>query len=113
MTIFDTTVGGRTVEAVAEAGKDGYLYILNAKTGEPLFGPVAVVKEKHSPPTRKGALECPGPVGAVGFSPLSFDPETASVYIGALEVCEFVTSPSSCCPPFQAWRSFAGARAFV
>ena len=49
VTIFNTNVGGKTVEAVAEAGKDGYLYILNAKTGGPLFAPVAVVKEEHSP----------------------------------------------------------------
>ena len=54
VTIFNTTVNGKTVEAVAEAGKDGYLYILNAKTGKPLFAPVAVVKEEHSPPTRQG-----------------------------------------------------------
>ena len=91
VTLFNTTVNGKTVEAVAEAGKDGYLYILNAKTGKPLFAPVALVKQEHATPTRKGTVECPGPVGAVGFSPMSFDPETGSVYIGALEVCELVT----------------------
>ena len=89
--IFNTSVNGKTVEAVAEAGKDGYVYILDAKTGKPLFAPVAVVKEERSPPARNGAIECPGPIGAVGFSPLGFDPQTASLYVGALEACEFVT----------------------
>ena len=42
-------------------------------------------------PRARARVECPGPVGAVGFSPMSFDPETGSVYIGALEVCELVT----------------------
>ena len=108
VTIFDTEVNGQTVEAVAEAGKDGYLYTLNAKTGTSLFAPVAVVKEGHSPPTSKGTVECPGPVGGVGFSPLSFDPETASVYVGAIELCELVTIPG--CRGVSGEKEFCGVQ---
>jgi PQQ-dependent dehydrogenase (methanol/ethanol family) len=111
VTIFNTNVGGKTVEAVAEAGKDGYLYILNAKTGKPLFAPVAVVKQEHTTPTRKGTVECPGPVGAVGFSPLSFDPETASVYAGALELCELVTVTNCHITSLRGEKEFCGTQA--
>ena len=108
VTIFNTIVNGKTVEAVAEAGKDGYLYILNAKTGETLFPPVALVKQEHSTPTRKGTVECPGPIGAVGFSPLSFDPETGNLYVGALEVCELVTVTNCALHGLRGEEEFCG-----
>ena len=36
LVVFDMQVGGRRVKAVAEASKNGYLYILNRETGEPV-----------------------------------------------------------------------------
>jgi quinohemoprotein ethanol dehydrogenase len=35
-TLFDMQVGGRTVRALAQASKNGYLYILNRETGQPV-----------------------------------------------------------------------------
>lgn len=35
-TLFDIRVGGRTVKAVAAANKNGYIYILNRETGQPI-----------------------------------------------------------------------------
>jgi alcohol dehydrogenase (cytochrome c) len=34
--LCDTKVGGQTVKAIAEANKDGYVYIVNRETGQPI-----------------------------------------------------------------------------
>jgi alcohol dehydrogenase (cytochrome c) len=89
--LFDTKVKGRTVRAVAEAGKSGYLFILNAATGADLFPRVAFVKEGHTPPTAKGTLECPGAVGGSQYAPLAFDPEAGAVYVSGINLCQILT----------------------
>ncbi|MEI7993207.1 MAG: hypothetical protein WCH93_12380, partial [Actinomycetota bacterium] len=61
--LFNAEIEGRRRRGVAEAGKNGLLFLLDAKTGKNLFPSVAFVKRDHSPPTRKGTLECPGAVG--------------------------------------------------
>lgn len=37
-TLYDAKVGGKTVRALSETGKVGYMYILNRDTGKPVFG---------------------------------------------------------------------------
>jgi glucose dehydrogenase len=86
--IFDTRVGGNPVHAVAEAGKSGYVYTLNAATGKPLFAPVAYVKEGHKPPTTKGTFVCPGSVGGSPYSPLAFDPQVGAAYVAGINLCQ-------------------------
>jgi len=44
-TLFDVTVRGRLVPALAQVGKSGFMYILNRVTGEPVFG----IEEKPAP----------------------------------------------------------------
>jgi quinoprotein glucose dehydrogenase len=36
--LFDAHVGGRTIPALAETGKPGFMYILDRRTGKPVFG---------------------------------------------------------------------------
>jgi glucose dehydrogenase len=93
--LFDTRVDGRPVRAVAEAGKSGYVYILNAASGKPLFSPVAYVKEGHSPPTKKGTFVCPGSVGGSPYSPLAFDPQTAAAYVTGVNLCQILKVTTS------------------
>src|ERR1700710_3303486 len=58
--LFNAEIEGRRRRGVAEAGKTGLLFLLDAKTGEDLFPPVGFVKRDHKPPTKKGTLECAG-----------------------------------------------------
>jgi len=46
-TLFDVTVGGKTIPAVAEFGKHGLLYIFDRTNGKPVFG----MEERPAPPT--------------------------------------------------------------
>jgi quinoprotein glucose dehydrogenase len=36
--LFDVTIDGKTIPALAETGKPGFMYILNRETGEPIHG---------------------------------------------------------------------------
>jgi PQQ-dependent dehydrogenase (methanol/ethanol family) len=85
--IFDTTVNGKKVHAVGEAGKEGHFYALNAATGKLLFPPVAYVRVNHPVPTAKGVIECPGTVGGAPYSPISFSPVQHAAYIAGIDLC--------------------------
>ena len=75
--LFNVEIEGRRRRGLAEAGKNGLLFLLDAKTGKNLFPSVPFVKRDHSPPTRKGTLECPGAVGGSQYSPLAYSPGNA------------------------------------
>lgn len=105
--IFNTKVGGKTVRAVAEAGKSGYVYILNARTGAPLFPPLAYVKEGHPAPTTKGTFVCPGSVGGSPYSPLAFDPQTGAAYVSGVNLCQVLKVETTI---VTGEKEFGGAR---
>ncbi|MBS1676077.1 MAG: PQQ-binding-like beta-propeller repeat protein [Actinobacteria bacterium] len=88
--LFNAEINGEMKRGVAEAGKNGLLFLLDAKTGEDLFPPVGFVKRDHTPPTTKPTLECPGPVGGSQYSPLAYSPETQAVYISGIELCMYL-----------------------
>jgi len=73
--MFDVTVNGRTVAALALTTKSGYLYLLNRETGQPIFGvqerPVAAsdVPGEAAFPTQ------PIPVKPTGIARVSYKPE--------------------------------------
>jgi alcohol dehydrogenase (cytochrome c) len=59
--LFDTTVNGQPRKALAQAGRTGWVYILDRTTGKPLIG----IEEKPVPqePRQKTAKTQPIPVG--------------------------------------------------
>ncbi len=85
--IFNTVINGKKTRAVAEAGKSGYLFLLDAATGGNLFPPVPFVTEHHTPPTRQGALECPGSLGGAQYGPSAYSPLTSDAYVTGLNMC--------------------------
>jgi glucose dehydrogenase len=91
VTIFTAKVHGKTVPAVGEAGKSGYYFMLDAKTGKDLFPRLAFVKEDHSPPTTRGTLECPGAVGGSQYAPVSYSPVTQAAYVSGINLCMILT----------------------
>lgn len=71
---------------VGEAGKDGYWYELNAKTGELMTMPEAFVIENHVAPPTNGTkvLNWPGSTGGSEWSPVPYDPQTGYTYVSGL-----------------------------
>lgn len=90
--VFTTVINGAPVRAVAEAGKSGYFFILNARTGASLFPPVPFVTEHHTPPTRQGTLECPGSLGGAQYGPSAYSPLTHTAYVTGLNLCMTLTA---------------------
>ncbi len=88
--LFNAEINGEMKRGVAEAGKNGLLFLLDAETGEDLFPPVPFVKRHHTPPTKTGTLECPGPVGGSQYSPLAYSPETQAVYVSGINLCMYL-----------------------
>ena len=86
--LFDTVVRGRRVRAVAEASKNGYFYVLDARTGRPLFPRVPFVKQKHvTLPRGKGVLACPGTIGGAQYAPAAYSPKTHAAYVTGMNIC--------------------------
>jgi len=61
--LFNTNIRGQTVKAVAEASKNGYLYILNRETGQPVHS----IKEMPVPTETTLAGEKPWPTQPIPF----------------------------------------------
>ena len=72
--LLDLDVGGRTVPALAQTGKAGWMFFLNRLTGEPVFGvrevpvPAGDVPGEWYSPTQPIPLK-PPPIARVQFDP--------------------------------------------
>ena len=108
--IFDARIGVKKVHAVAEAGKDGRVYILNAATGKLLFTPLDYVRVKHPVPTTKGVIACPGTIGGSPYSPVAYSPLTHAVYVPGIDQCFALKITGS---NTGGERDFAGTRSPV
>jgi alcohol dehydrogenase (cytochrome c) len=105
--LFDTTIDGRKRRIAAQAGKSGYLFMLDAQTGEDVFPRLAFVTQDHKPPTTSGTLECPGPLGGSQYSPLAYSPQTNAVYVSGIEFCFILTVTDK---NLQGESNFGGTR---
>ena len=105
--LFDLNRQGTTGPALAEAGKDGHVYVLNAQNGKQLYKPRAYVREGHPNPTRKGTLVCPGSVGGSPYSPLALDPKQSAAYVSGVNICQLLKVEPTV---IQGEKDFAGIR---
>lgn len=107
--LFTTKISGRPVEAVGFAGKTGWFYILDRKTGESLLPmkEIAVPQDPGlataatqrvpdhpqfvesvnmwQPPTKRGVVIAPAASGGSEWSPHSISPRTNYAYVAAVE----------------------------
>jgi glucose dehydrogenase len=89
--LFDALdASGKRVPAVGEAGKTGWLYILDRRNGKLIRLSESLVPTAHvyADPAKDGALEQPGGLGGV-IGPLSYDPSRRVVFILALDRPEY------------------------
>ncbi|MEJ1963274.1 MAG: PQQ-dependent dehydrogenase, methanol/ethanol family [Gammaproteobacteria bacterium] len=100
--IADLKIGGSPRRVVMQASKNGYFYVLDAKSGQfisaknfvtanwtkgfdPKTGRPDVNPEVRYDETGKAALIQPGAQGAHGWHPMSFNPQTGLVYFSGVE----------------------------
>ena len=107
--VVNPKVNGAAVGAIAEAGKDGHVYVLNASTGKPLFAPLAYVKIHHPPPTTQGTYVCPGSVGGSPYSPMALEPGTNTAFVSGANICQILKVE----PMFQGGEKLFGGVRFT
>jgi PQQ-dependent dehydrogenase (methanol/ethanol family) len=74
---------GAMVPAAAEAGKTGWVYVVDRRTGKPIRRSDAFVEQKNmfTRPTRQGTRVMPGGNGGSEWSPPAFSPQTGYLYV--------------------------------
>jgi len=94
--LFDVTVNGERVPAVAQAGKDGWAYILDRRTGQRIrrTSPFVPHENTFAAPTAAGTRIMPGMGGGANNAPPSFLPLTGLLYIaGIVEPVSYTLAP--------------------
>ncbi len=100
--LFDVHQNGETIPAAAEAGKVGWVFILDRRTGRLIRKSdpyVMMSKNMFSTPTREGVDMLPGANGGAEWSPPAYSPQTHYLYILAMDqLMHFTTKPATSTP---------------
>lgn len=86
--LFTASVGGKSRNLVALAGKDGLLRVLDRETKEKLYeAPVTTRTNADAPVTTQGTYACPGVLGGVLWNGPAYNPLTNMLYTPAVDWC--------------------------
>jgi alcohol dehydrogenase (cytochrome c) len=100
--LVDVRTGGVTIPAAAEAGKVGWVFIVDRRTGKLIRRSdpyVMMSKNMFSTPTRAGVDMLPGANGGAEWSPPAYSPQTHYLYILAMnQLMRFTTRPARTAP---------------
>jgi alcohol dehydrogenase (cytochrome c) len=100
--LFDVHQDGATIPAAAEAGKVGWVFIVDRRTGKLIRKSdpyVMMSKNMFSTPTAAGVDMLPGANGGAEWSPPAYSPQTHYLYILAMnQLMHFTTKPSPSAP---------------
>ena len=92
--LFDVTVGDSTIPAVGHAGKSGWVYILDRRTGRQIrrSDPFVPLENIFPVPTREGTRAAPAVRGGSSWPPPAYSPRTGLLYVlGSHIPMRFVT----------------------
>ncbi len=95
--LFDVHQNGQTIPAAGEAGKVGWVFIVDRRTGQLIRKSdpyVMMSKNMFSTPTAAGVDMLPGANGGAEWSPPAYSPRTHFLYILAMnQLMHFTTKP--------------------
>ena len=99
---IDVHRNGAVIPAAAEAGKVGWVFIVDRRTGQLIRKSdpyVMMSKNMFSTPTREGVDMLPGANGGAEWSPPAYSPQTNYLYIMAMDqLMRFTTKPAESAP---------------
>jgi PQQ-dependent dehydrogenase (methanol/ethanol family) len=87
--LLEVTHRGRRIPAVAQAGKTGWVYLLDRRNGALLFKSEPFVPQRHlfTPPRPgEGVVVAPGIAGGANWSPSAYDPGRQLFFVAALHL---------------------------
>lgn len=94
--LFDVHQNGQTIPAAGEAGKVGWIFIVDRRTGKLIRKSdpyVMFSKNVFSTPTSKGVDMLPGANGGAEWSPPAYSPQTHELYVLAMnQLMTFTTN---------------------
>jgi PQQ-dependent dehydrogenase (methanol/ethanol family) len=81
--LFDITVGDSSVPVVAEAGKTGWVYLLDRRSGRQIrrSDPIMPLENIFPRATREGVRASPGVRGGANWPPPAYSPRTGLLYV--------------------------------
>ena len=85
--LFDVHQNGQTIPAAGEAGKVGWIFIVDRRTGKLIRKSdpyVMMSKNMFSQPTKAGVDMLPGANGGAEWSPPAYSPQTHDLYVLAM-----------------------------
>jgi len=95
--LFDVRQNGQTIPAAGEAGKVGWVFIVDRRSGKLIRKSdpyVKMSKNMFSTPTAAGVDMLPGANGGAEWSPPAYSPQTHDLYILAMDqLMRFTTKP--------------------
>ena len=94
--LFDVHQNGQTIPAAGEAGKVGWIFIVDRRTGKLIRKSAPYVmmsKNMFTTPTAKGVDMLPGANGGDEWSPPAYSPQTHDMYVLAMnQLMTFTTN---------------------
>jgi PQQ-dependent dehydrogenase (methanol/ethanol family) len=88
---------GGTVKAIAQAGKTGWVYVVDRATGRPIRRTDAFVPQSNmfALPTPEGTRMLPGANGGSEWSPTAYSPQTGYMYVLAMhQPMNYIVKPA-------------------
>jgi glucose dehydrogenase len=81
--LVDLAERGDTVPAVAQAGKTGWVYLLDRRTGARIRRSRPFVPQRHvfAAPTAEGVMVAPGTYGGSNWPSPAYSPATGALYV--------------------------------
>tara|TARA_R110002072_G_scaffold97995_2_gene215725 strand:- start:7236 stop:9119 length:1884 start_codon:yes stop_codon:yes gene_type:complete len=106
--LFDFIKDGKTIKAVSQASKVGWLFIHDRATGELLLRSDAFVPQENlfAIPTEEGVRIAPSTFGATTWSPTAYYPELNSMFIAGIYTAAKFYSKKLTPEPGKPWESF-------
>ncbi|MBI3327076.1 MAG: PQQ-binding-like beta-propeller repeat protein, partial [Nitrospinae bacterium] len=103
LVLIDMETQGKSMKALLQANKNGYLYALDRTNGGLLSAKPFVARinwtkgldAKGRPipgvvPTLEGVVGCPGALGAKNWNHMAYSPQTGYVYLPMIDMCNRV-----------------------
>jgi glucose dehydrogenase len=96
---------------LAEAPKDGHLYLIDLNTGKLLYRkPMTTIANVEAAMTAQGTRFCPGAQGGAEWNGPAFDPADNLIFAGEVDWCTTVRSvPASALASAPAGKPWSGA----
>jgi len=109
--LFDHEIEGRVVPALAQATKMGHVFLLDRRTGEPLYGrreirvrtdgvagevlsptqPVpSYIEPMFTPPTEGGSIQYPQNAGGINWGSVTIDPERGLLFTNMMRMAAVI-----------------------